>query len=117
MKRSRLGLLVLFFGGFLALLPSRSPALTILLYYSTQDIQSTNVGVNIRAALMAAGHTVTLVTAGVGYCPTADAWGAYDEVWDARFNNLQSTVTGSCPAGDAGGNDNFILCWRNKAKT
>src|SRR5689334_20690896 len=76
-------------------LPGSSQAANILFYYSSADAFSSAL-LKPVTVLRNAGNTVTVVDVGTSttFCPT-EIWTNYDQVWDARYANINS----GCPGG------------------
>ncbi len=85
----------------------------ILFYYNSQDGADSTL-LKCAAILRDAGDQVTVRDVrGSQHDPTGDNWGPpYDQVWDLRFVNQESTVCGS---GDPRSADYFDERWRSKA--
>ena len=95
----------------LLLVPQGAHAYSILFYYSSNDAFSSAL-LKAVTVLQNAGNTVTKIdVGGAAYNPSGDAWGSYDQVWDMRFNNVQS----GCGTGSAASFDYFTANWRTKS--
>ncbi len=102
---------------FLAVLggSSRLAAQTkVLIYFNSDDpaasAEPMTVVTNILTAEGAQVTSIGVSTA--GYCPTADNWGAYNQVWDMRMENSGSGCPPTTTLADV-----FSACWQNQAVT
>ncbi len=97
-------------------LPSRaSKGCQVLLYCIPNDSWFGAPVTNLINVLQNAGAQVTTIglnESAPGYCPAADNWGNYNQVWDVRFA-LQSET---CPL-VAKYADYFDTCWQSQAAT
>lgn len=103
-----------FFFLFLATLTLHpAQAHNILFYYNGSDILGKTL-LKCVTVLQNAGNTVMPIDVqGVNRDPTPDFWGPpYDQVWDARFTNIQPV---GCGAGSAASPDYFDARWQVKA--
>src|SRR5579883_1341464 len=106
-------LLSLFFTALVYLCPRSAFALNILFYYNSDD-GTDGALLQCVTILQNAGNQVTTVDVqGKNRDPRDDNWGApYDQVWDMRFVDRDSTLCGS---GRPEAADYFDVHWRSKA--
>ncbi len=97
------------------LIPFSAQAHNILFYYNGSDPLGNSL-LKCVTVLQNAGNSVMPIDVqGVNRDPTPDFWGApYDQVWDARFTNVQP---GGCGTGSVTSPDYFDARWQTKAIT
>lgn len=95
------------------LFPSFSAAHQILFYFNSED-GTDGALLQCVTILQNAGHQVTTIDVnGKNRNPQNDNWGApYDQVWDMRFVDRDST---QCGSGRPEAGDYFDEHWRSKA--